>query len=416
MLYLKYRLIGVHVVPNIPSVLKTHHLHFHHQCVCNQLNMYTNMDNKEKDSILEHYYFSEKNPAAYSGVQKLFRVINKKYPGLYSINYIKQWLNNQDAYSLQKTRRHKFKTANVRVSSIGEQLDIDLLSMANLAEDNDGVRFLLCAIDILSRELWVRPLKNKTAKEVLKAMKDILNDIQPTQITKIRADKGSEFSNRWFKQYMKDMNIYFFTTNNPPKSNYVERVQRTLKERLYRMMRHKRTYRYIDHLQNVVNSYNKTPHRGLKGLAPDDVNKANEADVWAAIYLKKSPKTKSKPVFQFNKGDLARVSFTKRPFQRAYQEQYSTEVFKVTGRILKQGIPMYKLTDLKGDNITGLFYTAELQKIHKDQDSLWFIQRILKKRKRKKKLQYFVEWQGFPKTFNSWMNAEDIKDVSTTAE
>ena len=51
------------------------------------------MDFNQKDNILRHYYFSEKNPAAYSGVQKLFRVINKNYPGLFASAYIKQWLN-----------------------------------------------------------------------------------------------------------------------------------------------------------------------------------------------------------------------------------------------------------------------------------------------------------------------------------
>ena len=236
----------------------------------------------------------------------------------------------------------------MRVTAIGEQLDIDLLSMANLAAENDGVRFLLCAIDILSRKLLIRALKNKTAKEVLSAMKDILRDISPTKIKKNCADKGSEFSNQWFKNYMITMNIYFLTTNNPPKSNYIERAQRSLKEKLYRMMRHKRTYRYIDVLQNVVASYNDSPHRGLSGMAPNSVNKNNEADVWAKIYLKKSDKVIPKPTFQFKKGDLVRISFTKEPFQRAYQEQFTTEVFKVVGRIIKQGIPMYKLNDLKG--------------------------------------------------------------------
>lgn len=107
------------------------------------------------------------------------------------------------------------------------------------------------------------------------------------------------------------------------------------------------------------------------------------------------------------KGDLLRISFTKQPYQQAYQEQYTTEVF-----IIKQGIPIYKLNDLKGESIHGLFYTAELQKFNKDENSLWFIQRILKKRKRKNTLQYFVEWQGFPKALNSWIDADDVKDVS----
>ena len=182
------------------------------------------------------------------------------------------------------------------------------------------------------------------------------------------------------------------------------------------MMRHKRTYRYIDQLQNVVSSYNQTPHRGLSGMAPNDVNKNNEADVWAQMYLKKSGKVIAKPTFQLKKRDLVRISFTKQPFQQAYQEQFTTEVFKVVGRIFKQGIPMNKLNDLKAEIIHGLLYTAELQKVNKDENSLWFIERILKTRKRKNKKQYFVEWHGFPKALNSWVDATDFKDVSQTSK
>jgi len=369
-----------------------------------------NMENKEE--ILKKYYFQEKNPAAYAGPKKLLDSLNKKFPGVFTLPYIRQWLNDQDAYALQKPRRYRFKTRNVRVSAIGEQLDIDLLSMANLANENDGVRYLLCAIDILSRKLWVRVLKNKSAKVVLEAMQNIIQDILPTKIVKIRADKSSEFVNRWFRKYMQEQNIDLFFTNNPPKSNFVERVQRTLKERIYRFMRHKRTYRYIDSLEDIVSSYNATPHRGLKGLAPKDVNKSNESDVWARMYLKKTKKKNSKPKFQFKKGDLVRISIAKKPFQRAYQEQFTTEVFKVSSRILKQGIPMYKLSDLKGLPITGWIYANELLKVNKDENSLWFIERIVKKRKRNNKLQYYVRWLGFPPSFDSWVNESDVKDVA----
>ena len=81
----------------------------------------------------------------------------------------------------------------------------------------------------------------------------------------------------------------------------------------------------------------------------------------------------AEPTFQLKKGDLVRISFTKQPFQRAYQEQFTTEMFKAVGRIFKLGIPMYKLNDLKGDAIHGLFYTAEFQKVNKDKNCLSFI-------------------------------------------
>ncbi len=95
-----------------------------------------------------------------------------------------------------KQVRRKFRTPNVRVTSIDEQFDVDLMSVQNIAKENDGVNFLLCAIDIFSRFLFVEPMKNKTAKSILAAIKKIFQNRKPKTV---RTDKGSEFVNRDFK-------------------------------------------------------------------------------------------------------------------------------------------------------------------------------------------------------------------------
>jgi hypothetical protein len=82
--------------------------------------------------------------------------------------------------------------------------------------------------------------------------------LQDDKPKKIRADKGSEVVNQWFNKVMKQEHISLFTTQNSVKANYVNRVQRTIKHAMYRYMRHKRTYRYIDHLEDMVTNYNAT--------------------------------------------------------------------------------------------------------------------------------------------------------------
>lgn len=338
---------------------------------------------RDKDAVLQKYYFDPNNAAAFSGPQKLYRVLSKKYPGRFSLYYIRKWLNNQDAYAIQRQVRHRFKTPNVRVSSIDEQFQADLADVSNLSKENSGTKYLLFVIDVLSKYLWVKPLKDKTAKSVLNAMADVLKERKPQ---KLQTDKGSEFVNRWFKKFMKDNNIYFFTSRNVPKSSIVERSQRTVKGMLYRLMRQKRSYRYLDDLHHLIVNYNSTPHRTLNYLAPKDVNKHNEADVWAFIYLKKAkiPSSKEVPLkskttklkfnkinFKFKKGDFVRVSFTKRPFVKSYMDQFSTEVFKIFSRHIIQGIPVYQLEDLQGEMIQGNFYNSELLKLNKK--NLWFI-------------------------------------------
>ena len=226
------------------------------------------MTDSDKKALLEKYYYKASNPAAFSSPRRLYKVLKKKYPGKFSIHYIQKWLDGIDSYSVQKQARHKFKTLQVRVNSIDAQFEADLSYVGNLAKENDNIHYLLFVLDLFSRFLWVVGLKDKTAKSVLSGLKSIFSKRKPVRL---RVDKGAEFVNRRVKQYLKDNDIRLFTTQNPPKANYVERVQRTFKLLLWRFLRHKRNYRYIDDLQRLAENYNKTPHRGLNNVAPKDV-------------------------------------------------------------------------------------------------------------------------------------------------
>ncbi len=158
-------------------------------------------------------------------------------------------------------------------NSIDEQFDADLTSVQNISDENDNVKYLLFVIDIFSRYLFIEPLKNKTSKSILDGIKNVFRVRKPL---KFRTDKGGEFVNKDFKKYMRDNKVYFFTTQNQPKANYVEMVQRTFKTLMYRYLRKKRNYRYIDDLQHLVGNY----------VAPKDVSKENEADCGHICTLK----------------------------------------------------------------------------------------------------------------------------------
>ena len=335
------------------------------------------MNNKQ---LLEQYYYNVNNPGAYSSAKKLYRVLQKRYPNRFSLTYIQKWLTGVDSYSVLKQVRRKFRTPNVRVTYIDEQFDADLTSVQNIAKENDGINYLLFVIDIFTRYLWIVPLRDKTAQSVLKGLKKIFLERKPQ---KFRSDMGTEFDNKHVKKLMKDNDIYFFTTKNQPKANYVERVQRTFKVLMYRYLRKKRSYRYIDDLQKLVNNYNNTPHRSLNYIAPANVTKEKEADLWAHMYLKKTGKTrKNAAPFRFKVGEYVRISYLKEPFRRSYQQQYSTEIFKVKQRYRHQGVPVYKLSDWNDQEIKGTFYNAELNKVDKNADSLFYIDKVLKRRKR----------------------------------
>lgn len=52
-------------------------------------------------------------------------------------------------------------------------------------------------------------------------------------------------------------------------------------------------------MQDLVESYNETPHTSLNNIGPQNVTKANEADIWAYQYLK-PVKTKSVELVPFH--------------------------------------------------------------------------------------------------------------------
>ena len=135
----------------------------------------------------------------------------------------------------------------------------DLAFVQDLAKENDEVNYLLVVIDVLSKYKWVRPMKNKTGCSLLEFFDSILSE--GTKPEKLRTDKGTEFLNESFQQYLKKKDIQFYTANIEPKASVVERVNRTLKFKLYHYFTAVNSLRYIDVLQNLVDSYNNTYHR-----------------------------------------------------------------------------------------------------------------------------------------------------------
>lgn len=155
--------------------------------------------------------------------------------------------------------------------------DADLASVQTISKHNKVIQDLLVVVDVFSRFLWVVPLMNKTAQEVIKGLQQVLS--QGRKCKTFRFDKGSEFRNQWVKTFLKKQNIYFYYTDNETKANYSEVAIRTLKSNLYRYFRSKHTFNFQNVLQDVVNNYNNRPHTSLGGLKPSDENKINEDEV-----------------------------------------------------------------------------------------------------------------------------------------
>jgi len=226
---------------------------------------------------------------------------------------------------------------------------------------------------------------------------------------------GSEFHNNKVNDLLKGQNVHHFVTLNEGKANYAERVIQTIKNRIGRYLEEAESYRWIDALSQITDSYNNTHHRGIR-MKPADVTSKDEINIWKLNYEnipKQKVKTKPKPkakLYSLNIGDYVRLSGYKHPFDKsAFSHSWTTELFIVVERRIVVGLPKYKLIDYAREEIRGEFYERELQKVYIGEDPLFKIERVIKKRTRNKRTQYFVKFKSWPKKYNSWVEEIDEK-------
>ena len=89
---------------------------------------------------------------------------------------------------------------------------------------------------------------------------------------------------------MKTYKISLFSTEKDDiKSSIVERFNRTLKSRMWRYFTYTKKKRYIDKLDDFLESYNNSRHRTIK-MAPADVTKSDEVYLLQNMYDMKPSK------------------------------------------------------------------------------------------------------------------------------
>ena len=149
----------------------------------------------------------------------------------------------------------------------------------------------------------------------------------------------------------------------------------------------------------VVQGYNASWHRSI-GRAPQDVTPHNELEVWHRLHPQPSS---SPPLPKLKAGDRVRLSKQARPFRKGYLPGWTEEVF-VVRRVVPGSVPTYKVEEFDGTLVQGTFYEPELQRVTVDDDTLWRIEKVLKRRGD----QWYVQWKGWPRKYNSWIRRQDL--------
>ena len=101
----------------------------------------------------------------------------------------------------------------------------------------------------------------------------------------LHVDEGREFYNTSFKKLLSDNNVKMYSTHSHLKASIVERVQRTIRSRLWAYFTSRGSYRWIDVLDDIVYSYNHSKHRSI-GMAPADVTSVDHRKILSKLFPK----------------------------------------------------------------------------------------------------------------------------------
>ena len=153
-------------------------------------------------------------------------------------------------------------------SNGGKIWDVDLADLQLISKYYKGVKFLMCVIDVYSKDTWFVPLKDKKVLQIINAFPNILDE-PGHKPNKVWVDQDNEFYTRSMKSWFHDNGIKICSTYNEVKSVAAERFIRTLKTKIYRHMTATSKNVYIDKLDKKVDKYNKKYH-SKKEMKPND--------------------------------------------------------------------------------------------------------------------------------------------------
>ena len=152
------------------------------------------MDNTIKD-YLEELYHDTSKPAAFSGVDKLYREAKKENIYKISRNQIKTFLQSQEDYTVQRQNNRRFKRRRVIAPYVGYQADSDTANFVRYSKQNNGYKYFVVVIGVMSKKAYTRPLKSLKSEEMAKALKSIFKE-SDIKYERLRTDQGSEYKGK----------------------------------------------------------------------------------------------------------------------------------------------------------------------------------------------------------------------------
>lgn len=368
---------------------------------------------RAKGSLLKRLYYNLESPACYSSIEQILRTAhNPKFGGLVGKGVTREdvriFLSTQSTYTRHRRAVRKFRRLP---AGLHTDWQADLAIFDSLATQNDGYKYLLVCVDVLSRRVFVEPVRSKRAVDMITAFERIFIKSRGIRPWKLTTDQGLEFNARAMLEYFEKKDIRKQCNYSHPivHAGVVERMNRTIKERLFRYLSQRNTSRWVDVIDRIADAINATKCRST-GVAPNHFTFENATQLRQQIYGRIVSEMRAVQVHpSFKVGDAVRIEKQKGKFAKGYAPNFTDEIFRVTQVHSTTQPPVYRLSDSRGNVLRGWFYAQEMCHTH-EADTMYRIERIIRSRTNRAsgEREHFVKWEGYDSTYNEWVRAVDL--------
>jgi len=362
----------------------------------------------EKHTIIKKVYTDLSYASAYTGVNTVLKEA-RKFDKTIMRKDVVDCLEGERTYTLHKPHRiTRYKRLAYIPTGLNSDWQADLADMQKLKNKNDGYAYILVCVELLSRKMYVAPVKSKAASDMISAFEKVFEKagIQPSRLT---TDRGYEFIRSVeIKKYWEEKGITKKEIYSPDiHAGVVERANRTIKERLWKYFYQYETTKWIDVIDKIVEGINNSVNRTI-GMSPNSVGYDNERNVFERVYKPKLIDHKrekddadKKNDSLFKLGDYVMIDKEKGKFEKGYTPNYTAEIFKITH--VKNTNPIhYRIADLNGEETLGVFYPENLARVILEPNQR--VGEVVEEQGKKVK----VRWVGEDR--EEWINRKGIKD------
>ena len=272
-----------------------------------------------KQVLLQNLFYSPNT--LYTSIKTLYDAV--KNHGI-TIKEVREFVQKQEVNQLFKVPNRIKKYFPITAKHKYDIVQIDLVDMSDISSSNNGVKYLLVAVDVFSRVAFVEPMKNKAQSTIIETMEKIVEKTEPNTIN---CDLGSEFISQAFKTMMakQGTDVNYVDAKEHKKLGIVDRFVRTLRRKInvYLSMHH--TSKYIDVLPKIIFTYNHSYHTGIK-KKPSEVEDDDDKII---LLNNKKYNDAIREETVFNIGDSVRCIVNLQTFEKKGLPRWSKTVHKI---------------------------------------------------------------------------------------